>query len=455
MKLHLCTLAVAALTLLSVPVIAQNPAPFAADPGPSVSHINGPDTPVGWESDALVNVTGAVNSLADAVIGPGGDLYVSDTVGMACSASASTLIYRVPMNGDSPASPLSVIPYTTVPVDAHDLVFDPVTDALYACGTCDQTGAVYRITGNGVPELLNPNFPLNDPDGIAVGTIPNKPTPHLFVTTQDGLYVFDLLVGPLPAIIPVTVDLSQTGTTSLGNWGFPVFDRNSGTLLAGKAGRPVTNQLLELTFSSASAAVATVLGPDSIVPMAVDRQGVRWFRHSSDIGLLNPGGVFVPTITAPTGTNVRMSTLASGAFLYGDSNTNEICRLDRPFSCTELTVSASAGGIIPLDIALPAPRGNEAFLVVISASGASGGTSWGQGICPVNFDIVTEVGLYWATTNAHATSNWNGVLTWDGRATAEFRVWPGLYPPGVTFNLAVIAGNPEYSSNTVWVHVLP
>lgn len=447
-------LLIGAALCFAAPVNAQSPAPFAADAGPVALHPTGLTLPVGWEATQLFNLAPALTTPASLVVGPNGDLFFTETVGAGCNPASTTMVFRVPMNGSTPALPVSVVPYTTVPIDAHELVFEPTTNALYACGTCDQTGSVYRIPATGIPELLNPTTPLNDPDGLAVGSLPTKPGPQLFVTTQDGLFVFDLVSGAIPVLTQISVDLSLTPATTLGNWGFPAFDTNSATLLATNVGRPVTRTTIELTFTSAVTAVANVAGPDNIHPMTVDQQGVRWFRQANEVGFVNPGNVFAPIITS-TGAFSRILHIGAGNFYFMDVASGDVLRLDRPFTAGALTVSASAGGIVPLNIALPAPRGSEGYLVVVSASGASPGTPWGSTICPINVDPVTYAGLTFAPLGYYAAGNWAGFLSPSGTASAEFRFWPGLFPSNVTFNLACIAGNPEYSSNGVWLHVLP
>lgn len=454
MKNLIPMLVIGAALSLSAPANAQSPAGVAADPGPLAVHASGLTMPVGWEATQLFNVQPTLTVPASMVVGPNGDLYFTETVGAGCNVNSATMIYRVPMNGDVPVQPVQILPYTTVPIDAHELVYDPSTNALYACGTCDQTGSVYRIPANGVPELLNVATPLNDPDGLAVGALPSKAGPQLFVTTQDGLFVFDLLTGPAPLLTQITVDLTNVPAANLGNWGFPLYDGFTNTLLATNVGRPVTRNTVELTFTSATTAVATIAGPDNVHPMTFDHQGVRWFRQANEIGFVNPGNVWTPVVTS-AGSFSRIAHASGGNFFYVDVITGDVSRLDRPMRIDALTVSSSAGGIIPLELAAPAPRGNEAYLVVCSVSGASPGVAWGSTLCPINPDLITQVGIFLAVNNDPATNNWNGFLDANGHATAEMRFYPGIIPSGVTFNLAFIAGNPEYASNTAWIHVLP
>ena len=454
MKILLPALIIGASLLPLPSTHAQSPAPLAADPGPLVATVFGPSLPVGWEMTQLFNLLPTFTTPASLVVGPNGDLFLTETAGINCSSSPATMIFRVPINGTVPVLPVSIVPYTTVPIDAHELVYDTNTNAFYACGTCDQTGAVYRIPSSGVPELLNPVVPLNDPDGLSIGTLPNKPGPQLLVATQDGLFVFDLVSGPIPLMAQISVDLSQTPAVALGNWGFAMFDHNTNTLLATNVGRPTTRTTVELTFTSNLTAVASVAGPDNIHPLTIDQRGVRWYRQGNETGFVNPGDVFVPVMVSGSSAS-RLVHASAGSFYFTEASTGDLYRLDQPLTADTLTVSASAGGIVPLNIALPSPRGNEAFLIVVSASGASPGTPWGLTTCPVNYDIITDVGLLFATTGDWTAGNWNGWLPTSGTASAEFRFWPGMFPSNVTFNLACVVGNPEYSSNSTWVHVLP
>ena len=186
----------------------------------------------------------------------------------------------------------------------------------------------------------------------------------------------------------------------------------------------------------------------------LDHQGVRWFRQGNEIGFINPGNLFVPVVGS-SGSFSRMADATGGNFFYVDIITGDVSRLDRPMRIDALTVSTAAGGFIPIELNAPAPRGNEAYLVVCGVSGASPGTPWGSTICPINADVITQVALWLAVNNNPATTNWSGFLDANGHATGEMRFYPGTIPSGVTFNLAFIAGNPEYTSNTVSIHVLP
>ena len=444
----------AAVLSLSTGAIAQSPSTSAGDPGAIVNAAPGLDLPIGWVATNLFNLQPLLSTPASMIVGHGGDLFFTETVGGGCNANSVTVIYRVAMSGGAPTQPLSITQHTSVPLDAHELVYDPATDAIYATGTCAQTGAVYKVSAAGVPQLLNVAAPLNDPDGIAIGTLPTKTGPQLFVTTQDGLFSFDLFSGPIPLMTQINVDLTAIPATALGNWGFPKFDPNTGTLLATNVGRPTTRNTVELTFLNATTAVASTLGPDNVHPMALDHQGIRWFRHSDEIGFINPGNVFVPVIIS-AGSTGRIADASAGNFYFLDTLTGDVSRLDRPMRVDALTISAAAGGVVPLDLNAPAPRGNEGYLVVCSVSGASPGTPWGNVTVPLNPDLITQVGIALAVSMDPSTYNWNGFLDANGDASAEMRFYPGIIPSGVTFNLTFIAGNPSYTANAAWIHVLP
>jgi hypothetical protein len=162
--------------VLTLSAFAQNPALSAGDPGLSQSLPNGVTAPLGYIQSALFSTNSAVAFPASMVVGPGGDLYFTETVGSGCSTSTTTQIFRVAMAGNGPMLPVTISQFTTLPIEAHVLAFDAQTNALYAAGTCSQTSNVYRIPVSGVPQVLNPAAPFNDPDGIAVGLLPGNAT---------------------------------------------------------------------------------------------------------------------------------------------------------------------------------------------------------------------------------------------------------------------------------------
>ena len=56
-------------------------------------------------------------------------------------------------------------------------------------------------------------------------------------------------------------NLFVMGAASIGNWGFPIWDSNTNTLLATNLGRPATLETVEITFTSATTGVAQVIAP--------------------------------------------------------------------------------------------------------------------------------------------------------------------------------------------------
>ncbi|MAG56614.1 MAG: hypothetical protein CMJ83_10020 [Planctomycetes bacterium] len=459
MKTLLSTLAVLAALVLTTPGIpGQSPAAASADPGLVLPHApTGLTVPVGWEANSLISLASALTTPASVVVGANGDLFFTESVGASCSASSTTHVWRLAMNGNVPAPGAVPVQYTTSPIDAQALTYDPVTSDLYAAGTCDQTSNVYRIPLTGIPEILNPAIPLNDPDGLALGNLPGLTSAQLFITAQDGLFAMDLGSGPIPTVTPIAVDLSTTGAANLGNWGFPIWDDNTQTLLATNAGRPTTRKTIEITFTSATTATAQVIGPDNVPPLGIDQQGVRWWRDESDLGLVNDS--FGTPVFTPCVGNLGVASVATpfgnGSFFVIDTANAQLHRLDRPFTASQLEVSTSQGAFVTLSLNAPPGRVSEGYMVLASASGASPGTPYGPTLAPINQDLVTQIAFQLALANDPLTNNWVGFVDSFGQATAGFLFHPGVVPSGVTINLCFILGNPEYASNTAWIHVLP
>jgi hypothetical protein len=442
------------LPLLVLSAVAQNPAASSGDPGPSQTFSNGVTAPVGYILNPLFNTVSSVVFPASIVKGSGGDLYFTETVGPGCSSLSATHIFRVAMNGNTPVQPLSITQFTTSTVVGHVLAYDDSTDSLYAAGTCSQTAFVYRIPNTGVPQVLNASAPINDPDGLAVGTLPGSPNRQLFVATQDGLEVIDLTTLVLSSI---AVDLTQVSATALGNWSSLVWDSRTSTLIATNIGRPVTRNTVEISFTSATTAVATSIGPDNHFPLLVDQQGVRWFGFNSEIGFMNPalgGNLFSPVI----GAVVPGSQLVQGEdgdLVLMQPSLGQVDHLHRPLTSDTLTIRTGVVGDVFMKIRAPAPRGSEGYLLFTGVSGATPGTAYGPVIVPLNADIITQVAVVLAVANDPVTLNWAGMLPANGQANPVFHFPPGVIPAGVTFQLAFALGNPEFASNAIWVHVVP
>lgn len=444
-----------ALVLLAAAVFAQSPATAPADPGPSQTLPGGLITPVGYEHASLFNVQPGISLLASIVTGPGGHLYFTETVGTGCNASGTTLIYRVQMNGNTPVQPVAISAFSTVPIEAHVLTYDPVTDALYAGGTCGQTSQVFKIPPSGVPQALNPSSPLNDPDSVAVGFLPGSGTPHLFTAVQDDLVAIDLLT---LASTVIQVDLTQVPATSLGNWSPSlVWDPNTQTLLATNVGRPVVRNTVEITFTSATTAVAQIIAPDNHLPLMVDQQGVRYFGLGAEIGIINPGGPagVLRTMIGGLATSGIMIPAPEGGFYLAQPSIGQVDRLDRPLTVNRLEVPASVAGSLAINVRAPAPRGNEGYLVVCGVTGGTPGTAYGPTIMPVNADIITQVAVAMVLANDPVTQNWGGMMPANGQVNALMYFPAGVIPSGITIQFGFALGNPEYSSNSAWVHVVP
>jgi hypothetical protein len=390
-----------------------------------------------------------------AVIGPGGDLYFTEVVGSGCSPASATQVYRLPMSGRIATVPGTIVPFTASSMMAHEMVYDSVTDALYAAGTCSQTTSIYRISNTGVIFNLNPNFPLNDPDGIAVGTPAFSTNPHAFIAAQDGLFAINLITLVMHQI---TVDLTATSATTLGNWGFLTWDPNTRTLLGGLTGRPVVRACVEIQFTSATTAVATEIAPDGTKPMCVDHLGIRYFSSLDQFGILNPTVGTMHAFRATMGgfpSTGRLAADTDGSFLLLDHGSKNLYRATRPFVSDAYVVSTSVGQHVHLSVDAPMGRAFEPYLILASYTGSTPGTTYGPLIVPLNRDLITEVGYAMAQLGDLMTDQWLGTLDATGHANARFRFPAGIVPSGVTFNLAFILGLPEFTSNSLWIHVIP
>ena len=446
----------AAFLILTAALAAQNPTPFPADPGVLV-----PDGTLnasfvaGYKSELIVNTLSSLTNPATMVIGPGGDLYFTESVGSGCSAATATNVYRLPMNGRMAIQPATISLFSQSSMNAHDLAYDPITDALYAAGTCSQTGSVFRISNAGAITHLNPGTPLNDPDGIAVGIPAFSADPHAFLAVQDELWTMNLITLTMQQ---VTVDLTNSNAATLGNWGFMEWDPNTQTLLAGNVGRPTVRSCVEINFTSPSTAVVTDIGPDSVKPQCVDHNGIRYFSSLNQLGFLNPIGggahVFQPTVGSLAST-ARLLSDTLGRFAMLDYSTGDVIRIDRPLVSDSLVVSTGPGHHVIMDIQTPASRAGEPYLILANYTGSSPGTIYNSIVVPLNRDLISEVSYVMAQTGDLMTDNWLGTLDANGQAQARFRFPPGIIPSGVTFNLAFFLGLPEYSSNAIWVHVIP
>ena len=441
------------VALLAIGLSAQIPSAFPADPGPlRADPVTAGQLVAGYRAELIAPLGASLINPVSVVRGPGDDLFLTEVAGSGCAPVTSTPLYRLPMSGRSPVFGSTLAPFTSGTMQGHELAYDPITNAVYATGICSQSAYVYRVNSFGVIAPLNASQPLDDPDGIAVGVPSFSSDPHAFVPTQDGLFAINLIT---LAMHEITVDLSATTASSLGNWGFPVFDPNTRTLLGGLVGRPAVRACVEITFTSATTAVAVEIGPDGAKPQCLDHQGIRYFAQFAQFGFINPGtSVFVPTLGG-FATSGRLVGEVDGSFLFLDYGNGNLYRLLRPLTSDAYVVSTSAGSRVSLTLEAPPGRANEPYLVLASYTGSSPGTTYGPIIVPLNRDLITQVGYVLAQAGDLMTDQWLGMLDSNGRATARFRFPPGLGPSGGTFNLAFILGLPEFSSNSVWIHVVP
>ena len=443
-----------ALLVIAASLAAQNPSSFTADPGIQLALPSGLQAPIGYEQAVLFNTQPTITQPASMVIGMSGDLFLAETVGSGCNTASTTHIYRVPMTGSAPTQPFSISQFTTTPIEAHVLTYDPVTNAIYAAGTCAQTSLVYKIPSTGVPQVLNPANPLNDPDSLCVGSRPGSANRQLFIAEQDQLVAIDLVT--LTSTI-ISVDLSAVSATALGNWASMVWDPSANVILATNVGRPVVRNTVAISFTGPTTAIATAIGPDNHLPLMVDQRGIRYFAFAGEIGMLNGVGAtaaFLPLISNLNPIGVIIPSYYGNFFLL-QPVTASVSRLDRPLVADKLVASVGISNDITLSLRAPAPRASEGYLVFTGVSGGTPGTPYAGLIAPLNADIITQAGFALAIAGDPVTANWGGVLSSTGEATATFHFPPGIIPSGVTFQLAFALGNPEYTSNATWVHTIP
>lgn len=433
---------------------AQSPAARSADPGILVTDPGtGLLTAIGWRASLVLNVAAAAPSPADMITGPGGDLFFTTTSGSGCGPAATTHIYRASLGG-----PQAVIQqYTTLPIAAHHLAFDASTGDLFAAGTCDQTSDVYRIPANGVPQVLNAGLPFNDPDGLAFGAPSAFGRPQLFVATQDGLYVIDVLA-PAPAITAVSVDLAGTGLATLGNWGFLRFDSRTGTLLGGHAGSPASYKTLELVFTGPSTAVASVVSPNTARPMATDERGARLFARGNELVFVNnpgPSATFRALFSGLAGSAVAVPAGSDSSFWLLDQGNGNVFRLEPSMRCDRLEISGAAGSVTTFRLKAPAGRAVENYLVLASASGSTPGGPFGTAFAPLNLDYLTPISMLMAITSSPYVPGWSAMLDAGGESTAQLVLPPGTALPGNTLSFCWFLGNPDFAANATWIHTIP
>ncbi len=446
-----------AVLILAAACTAQNPASRAADPGPLVADPgSGILAPVGWVVTPLFNLGAAVPNPADMVLGPGGHLYFTASSGASCGLPATTSVYRVLMSGTEVVPPATVQAFSTLPLDAHMLAYDAGGDALYAAGTCDQTTQVWRVSNTGVPAIVNPAQPLNDPDGVAVGWYSGLAAPSVFVAAQDQLWLLNLTT---QVWLPITVNLAATGAATLGNWGSLHFDSATSTLLASSVGAPATYRTVELALAGSGpvTATATELHPTGLRPLCRDEHGSRLFGTGNQAGFLNPGtplNTFQPVIQGLSG-GARAVPLANGALLVLDQGSGAVHRLEPTMRSSALAISVLAGDTVTFSLKAQGGRSTEPYLVLASYHGSTPGITYAGVTAPVNYDLLTELAFIAVLAGDPHLIGWNGTLDSSGQAEAQVVIPPGILAPGYTLSFCFVLGTPWLASNAVWFHLLP
>ncbi len=450
-----------ALVLLNASFLtAQNPFPRAGDPGPLGTNVVVPggasyQVANGYRLNHLLSLNGLVGSAADFVVGVDGDLFVSRTAGTPCGAPASVHITRIAMQNGTPVIPAVATQFTTQAIPAFELDYDPVSQRIFATGTCAQTNSVYNIAGNGVPQLASSGSSFNDPDSVAFGYLPGTATPALYVAAQDALHVIDLSTNPF-GIATISVDLSALGLSLLGNWGSILYDANTRTLLGTGVGAPSVYRSVEITlggqFPNLTGSVTSIF-PTTLRPLAVDYRGARIFEQSTQIGYLNPGNVFTPFLSGLSGASIEPA--ADGSLLILDQFVGNLLRLEPTLSSQMITASSAEGGSADIKLQGGVTHANDVYLLLMGVSGAGAGSPVGAAVnLPLIIDPITQFLYSLTLAGTPGYADWTGLLDAQGRGRAIVPIGAGVVPPGTTLSFAALFGGPLEVSNAVWIHVL-
>lgn len=451
----------AAVLLTIASVNSQSPSTLPADPGPLVPV---PSTSlqaaVGYRVTSLFSTAPTITAPSDFAVRSNGALLFTPTSGVSCSTPAVNHIYQVAMSGGAPVPPATLAQFTATQIAGHILAVDSVSGTIFAAGTCDQTQLVYRIPASGVPQVLNPTTPLNDPDGLAIGTLPGVTGPVLFVACFDTLYYFANLTATTPTLGQIPVNLGNTGLAALGNWGSLVFDPVAQTLIAGSAGTPAVSRTIELSFTATPtlSATANLLSNSNIRPLGRDDRGVRLFGQSTQVGYMNSpgaGATFVPFLTGLAGRAYVAPVGTNGSFYLLDGGNGNVYRVDPALRLNRLSVSAATGGTTSLLLNGGVAQANQPYLVVVGVSGAAPGFTANNVLIPLNYDQLTLFAFNAAFQNFPELANWTGVLNASGQGQASLVLGPGIALPNFTLTFCLVTGIPNYASNATWLHVTP
>ena len=119
-------------------------------------------------------------------------------------------------------------------------------------------------------------------------------------------------------------------------------------------------------------------------------------------------------------------------------------------------LSVTDGGLVPFTLDAGAAAGNQAYILLGSASGTTPGVPLGFQNVPLNFDTFTSFTLLAAGSAILPGSV--GLTDPSGRAQAGLSASPGQFAPGVGLHLdfaAVVLGVPETITNPVGIDLVP
>lgn len=102
-------------------------------------------------------------------------------------------------------------------------------------------------------------------------------------------------------------------------------------------------------------------------------------------------------------------------------------------------VSATQGGTVRAELDFPDDLGGMNYAILLSASGTGPAHLLGLTL-PLTRDVLLEATIRGQYPNG--TQGGRGSLDAEGRANAEFRLVPGVVPPGRTIHIAAVAWDP-------------
>ena len=181
-----------------------------------------------------------------------------------------------------------------------------------------------------------------------------------------------------------------------------------------------------------------------ITPHGMSGRGIYRLGNGN---LLVTSGAGVEEIDPVTGAVIQTENTGSARFI-------EYLNLSSLFIDTD-TISATTGGVVNFDLDAGAANANRFYLLFGGVSGTTPGTTLPGGVnLPINWDVFTNLGL--ALLNTAPFSGFMGQLDANGQAQAKFDTLGPISASGFAFDFAFALNNPwDYASNAVTVNVIP